>query len=114
SISSWESRNVPPAQRLRAYARFFATRRSVESGRLLDDDELTEDERARRSDLEQELLALRAGALDTGYAPAVDTDGITPGLWRFEDGKPITIVVAEMPAELRARFAPYTDPDDPQ
>src|SRR5439155_8253552 len=53
-------------------------------------------------------------ALDTGYPAPPATEGITPGLWRFEDGRPITIVVAQLPAELRQLLGPYTDPDDPQ
>src|SRR6185312_3803586 len=58
-ISSWEKRHgatVPPAERLTAYARFYATPRSVdgERPRLIDD--LTADEERRRLDLEAELF----------------------------------------------------------
>lgn len=113
SISSWESpRNpkAPPVHRINAYATFFATPRSVEGGRfrLLDPGQLTEAEQARRSDLERELLALRAAA--TGEAAK---DVVRAGPWHFPDGKPVTIVCAPLPAKLRHRM-PYTDPREPE
>ena len=50
TVSSWESRRspkLPPDHRLRAYARFFATQRSIEAGlKLLTFEELTPDEQA--------------------------------------------------------------------
>src|SRR5690349_4918537 len=63
SISSWESVKAPkppPIERLRAFARLFATERSIENGKLrvLDEHELTEAERLRANELEQELLSL--------------------------------------------------------
>ena len=49
TVSSWESVSspkLPPRRRLLAYARFFATQRSIEAGpRLLPFKELTQDER---------------------------------------------------------------------
>src|SRR5437762_9567387 len=65
-ISSWESPAsdaAPTPQRLRTYATFFATRRSIEGPRprVLTDDELDDDERAERDQMFAELLALRDG-----------------------------------------------------
>ena len=68
-ISSWESLTTPrtpPASRIEAYARFFATKRSVSGGgdpRLLTLDELTDVEHTRYEDLIDELTALRSSAL---------------------------------------------------
>ena len=65
-VSSWESeRNpvVPPEERLKGFAQFFATARSVdgEKGRLLDD--LTGEEETLRRGLIDELVRLREEAL---------------------------------------------------
>ena len=67
TVSSWESLSspkLPPRHRLLAYARFFATQRSVEAAppRLLPLEELTADEHAVYKNLETELLRLRSGA----------------------------------------------------
>lgn len=125
-ISSWESASspkIPPVPRLEAYATFFATTRSMDGGvpHLLGDAELTGSERAVRDDLSKELLRLRAGALGN-VSPALSTAAKTEeeeniaslnsGYWRFEDGRPITIVCAQVPPEMRARI-PYSDPTDP-
>lgn len=123
AISSWESPTsprIPPAGRLTAYARFFATRRSVEGSepRLLDESELTDDERATRDELAEELLALRAGAIaDTGPAQlrAIPTSADPlprSGIWRFTDGRPITIVCSELPKDMRQGME-YADPASP-
>lgn len=112
-ISSWESESkpvTPPPPRLRAYATFFATRRSVEGGRprLLTDAELTEDERAERDNLYEELLA------PSGVGPQPNASDLIPdrGAWYFPDGKSVSIVCARLPKHLRERM-PYTDPTDP-
>ncbi|ADD44113.1 helix-turn-helix domain-containing protein [Stackebrandtia nassauensis] len=115
-ISSWENPQrpvVPPAERLLAYAAFFASRRSVESRpyRLLDDAELTTVERERRDRLERELLEARSEALtfqETATTPI--PVGTLDGPWRFEDGKPITIVCAEVPKQ---QLDSLPTPDDP-
>ena len=67
TVSLWEkpgSDRLPPPQRLRAYARLFCTSRSFASvaPRLLRDDELTDAERARETELYEELLDLRQRA----------------------------------------------------
>jgi hypothetical protein len=122
-ISSWERSDkvtTPPEGRLRDYARFFATVRSLDDGHphLLPDDDLTTEERELRRALEGELIGLRVTALglaaDTGdgeYANRLRASvGATP--WRFPVGDPITIVPARLPKELLARV-PSSDPVDP-
>ncbi len=118
-ISSWESPKgtaQPPPNWLQAYATFFASRRSVEGGRgrLLSDTELTEEERAARDRLHEELLQLRfPDAIDGHRVPlARPTDTIGGGIWYFADQKPITIVCARLPRDLREKM-PYTNPEDP-
>ena len=125
-VSSWESVSnpkIPPVPRLEAYATFFATTRSMDGGvaRLLGDAELTNSERAVRDDLSKELLRLRAGALGDA-SPATPSSVMTveeeniaslnSGYWRFDDGRPITVVCAQLPPEMLARI-PYSDPADP-
>lgn len=126
-VSSWESTTsprIPPVPRLEAYATFFATTRSMDGGvpRLLGDAELTDKERAVKDDLSKELLKLRAGALGDTVNPSAAASSarsedenirsLNSGYWRFEDGKAITIICAQVPAELRDRI-PYSDPQDP-
>jgi hypothetical protein len=112
-ISSWESQTnpkIPPEPRLRAYATFFCTERSVARSpfRLLAVTSLTEPEKTRRQELLNELTALRRQALgDT--AP---TDSAPNGLWRFPPEHTITIVCSELPDRLK-RLLPYTAPDSP-
>ena len=78
-ISSWENPEkpgIPPVRRLTAYARLFATRRSVNGDvvRLLPLDQLTDDERHRYEELLDELQSLRDGRERT--EPETD-------VWRF-------------------------------
>jgi hypothetical protein len=118
-ISSWETPGnpkIPPIPRLEAYATFFATPRSAEAAppRLLSLDELTESERRARDELLRELMGLRKEAMRTTETPnpGDDFEALNIGPWRFDDGKPITIVCAQLPPEMLQRM-PYTDPDDP-
>ncbi|MFD8498126.1 helix-turn-helix domain-containing protein [Amycolatopsis sp. NPDC059657] len=113
SISSWESTTTPkppPVHRLEAYATFFATERSVagEPYQLLDVRQLTEEERAARGDLLAELTGLRTAAT----TEPVEASAEGGNLLRFDDGKPITIVCSQLPAELLKGF-PYANVDDP-
>ena len=101
-ISTWENTNeptVPPASRLRAYARFFASHRSVQRDdpRLLKDEELDDEEREERVRLEKELLSMRAAALGASTATAV----ATVSLWTFEDSGPLTIICPDLPEGQR-------------
>jgi transcriptional regulator with XRE-family HTH domain len=109
-ISAWESPRgaaMPTESRLRSYATFFSTPRSIagDHARLLPPGDLNPAEAAERDRLEQELLALRAA---TPPAPARST--FDP--WRFRPGEPIRIVCARLPAEHLQRM-PYVDPRDP-
>ncbi|MDU0294328.1 XRE family transcriptional regulator, partial [Saccharothrix longispora] len=72
--------------------------------------ELTEDELARREELLEELTELHES---TGRgAGRSDGDGGERGFWYFDDRYDITIVVAQLPEEMRARM-PYSDPTQP-
>jgi hypothetical protein len=111
TISSYESTTIPklpPPDRLAAYATFFASRRSVEGAvpRLLDDSELTDEERERRDALLAELRTLRAAAI--GRVEQL-THGAVRRMWQFPDGAPITMICAELPDRDKI---PYADPAD--
>ena len=104
TISQWEkpgSGRLPPPQRLVAYARLFCTSRSFASGapRLLRENELTEQERERQAELYAELLALRERALETQAATSPEfLVGPSSSIWRFQDGKAVSIVCSDAPA----------------
>jgi hypothetical protein len=114
-ISSWESRTnpkVPSASRLEDIATFFATRRSFDgqAGRLLSLEELTEQERAARQELLQELVGLRATALAVSRGSAAIssiahrvTQSLNAGPYWFQDGWPITIICGEVPGAMSAQ-----------
>jgi len=112
TVSSWESLKtpkLPPARRLDAYARFFATWRSFESEhepKLFRLDELTPDEKLVYENLENELGRLR------GTITGVSTEEeITFNRsWHFPNGGRITFVCAELPAE---KIGPFGNPDNP-
>jgi transcriptional regulator with XRE-family HTH domain len=118
-ISSWESGNspkIPPIPRLEAYATFFATARSVEgeTPRLLSPGDLSVAERKAKEELMKDLMRLRNDALRaTGPGEVRQVaDSLGAGPWHFDDGAPVTIVCAQLPARMRAQM-PYTNPDDP-
>jgi hypothetical protein len=118
-ISSWESATnpkIPPIPRLEAYATFFATRRSIaeDPPRMLDSAELTEPEQQARDEILRELMSLRRTAMratDTP-TPSEDSEALSIGPWRFDDGRPITIVCAQLPPDFLERM-PYTDRNNP-
>ena len=137
-ISGWESitsPKIPAARWIELYSVIFATTRSFEGPqpRLVADDEMTDEERRRMSELRQELTRLRNDARRAQYeadrtsGPAADTvaapgtavvgggqvaRSIQSGPWRFGDREVITLVCAQLPPELRAKQL-YADPDDP-
>ena len=120
-ISSWESPRhpvTPPPNRLRAYATFFATRRSVEGDRprLLTDAEMTDEERAERDRLHEELLGRWSAGRDSDTVDrvplAASGDTIGGGLWHFADQRPVTIICSRLPTELTGAM-PYTNHGDP-
>ncbi len=116
TVSLWEnpdSGRLPPAGRLDAYARLFCTGRSFAAGtpRLLRDDELTEQERGRKTELYEELLDLRERAQSAPAASLrrqLSSSQLSPGprssIWRFPDGQAISIVCSGAPEP-----PPYAD-----
>jgi hypothetical protein len=126
-ISSWESQSnprIPPSARLEGYAVLFGAPRSFElrPPRPIEHDEMTREERRSVSELAAELTELRRCALRAAAAPglasgmatgqATAEDSLVSGPLTFPDGKTITIVCGQWPAEMLERV-PYTDRDDP-
>ena len=112
TVSSWESLKspkLPPPDRLTAYARFFATRRSVESAppRLLPLEQLTPDERDAFEALEAELMALRDGA----KKPLAKAEPAVLRSWVFADQGPLTLVCAQLPNVQKGSLANPADPN---
>ena len=111
TVSSWESPiapKLPPRSRLLAYARFFATHRSLEGGqpRLLPLEDLTGDERDAYEALETELLALR----DAAKKPSVRDEVAVTRSWYFSDAGPVTLICAQLP---KAETGSLADPANP-
>jgi transcriptional regulator with XRE-family HTH domain len=110
TVSSWESGSspkLPPRHRLLAYARFFATPRSVEATpRLLPLEALTPEEQTAYKKLEAELLDLRSPlAEDSG-----DEDIAFNRSWHFTDAGPVTLICAELPGN---QTGPLAEPSNP-
>lgn len=113
TVSSWESSVAPkvaPPERLKAYAQFFATHRSIEGDRpvLLPLNTFSDDEQAVRKALEVELLALREEAT---RKPARQADVTAHRSWYFPDTGPLTIVCAQLPPKQAGEFADPTNPN---
>src|SRR5687767_4001198 len=93
TVSSWESDTnpkTPPDGRLRAYARFFATQRSLTAG-LIPEDELEADELEEFHNLEERLLGLLRRREPASSAHRTFT---------FAEG-PVTVICPEAPREER-------------
>jgi hypothetical protein len=109
TVASWESRTapkLPPRERIIAYAQFFATRRSLESGpRLVPVENFTQVELAAYEALRDELLRLHAAARGT---PADQM--VARRSWHFTDIGPVTLVCAQLPKE---EGSPLADPANP-
>jgi hypothetical protein len=103
TLSSWESLTnpkTPTASRLRSYARFFATPRSLEGDEphLVPEADLTSEELERYREIETRLLGL------------LQAEGpVRRNTFAFDEG-PITIICPETPEAERGRLA---DPDNP-
>jgi hypothetical protein len=111
TVSSWESLSapkLPPRQRLLAYARFFATQRSVEASAptLLALEDLTPDEHAVYETLETELLRLRSAVVGE---PA-EKEIAFSRTWHFTDTGRVTFVCAELHSD---EAGPLADPSNP-
>lgn len=114
AVSSWENDTdpkLPTPSRLRAYASFFATKRSVAAlpYRTLPDTELDPDERVRRATLERELVDLRDRVVGDATGAELSRGS---GIWYFPDGGDVTIVCAKLPDDLTGSM-PYTRTTDP-
>ena len=113
TVSSWESSVAPklaPPERLKAYAQFFATHRSIEGDTpvLVPVDTFSQEEQAAYKALEDELLALR----EEVRKPVRQAD-VTAArrAWEFSDAGPLTIVCAQLPANQAGAFADPADPN---
>jgi hypothetical protein len=109
TLSAWENVSrptLPSKDRLAAYARFFATARSLEDGpHLLPLTDLTDAEDEVRRELERELFRLRdesAGETASRHES-----------WRFDDGAPVTIICSEVAKSDQVRLGPLSDVDNP-
>ncbi|MET0187870.1 MAG: XRE family transcriptional regulator [Pseudonocardia sediminis] len=111
SISSWEKTDaptLPPEPRLDMYARFFASRRSVATtARLLNDDELTDDESTLRTALYSELYALH----ETATSGAEEQESLAGDFWTFPDGGPIRVICGVLEPERRSPSADVASAD---
>lgn len=109
TLSSWENVNnpkTPPTARLSAYARFFATRRSLDGAKphLIAVDELDESERNLFEQLEEELFELHTAPDEE---PGVEDRRRL--LLSFDDTGPIVILCPEAPLASRGPLAEVTD-----
>lgn len=102
TISSWESTSspkTPTAARLSAYARFFASKRSLDGGpHLIPEGELTEEERERFQALEKELHDLLRGDVERRSTLTFDAG-------------PVTVICPAAPEEARSPLASHLDPN---
>jgi transcriptional regulator with XRE-family HTH domain len=104
TISAYENeRNptVPPPARLRSYATFFASRRSLNGGKaaLVRDEDLDAAERAERDRLLDELQSLAEPGAEILAEPHA-------ALWTFPEHEPVRIVCGH----LSDMTHPYADP----
>jgi transcriptional regulator with XRE-family HTH domain len=109
-VSSWEHGTAPPADRLDAYARLFASSRPTADGkpRVPGNDELNDVEQTIYEKLRQELVTLRDQA--AGLSESSTSAARSP--LEFSPGEAITIVCSELPDRLRQQLG-YSEPQDP-
>jgi hypothetical protein len=108
-ISGWEKgTSIPPESRLYEYATFFVTDRSIADGRgrLLPDAELTDAEATARTELFEELRALRTGAATSSATSSITADFST---WTMPVDEDIRIVCGK----LDPPGHPYTEEGNP-
>jgi transcriptional regulator with XRE-family HTH domain len=109
TLSSWENvkdPTLPPHSRLRAYAQFFATERSLEGEpHLVPFDELSQPEKDVLQELERQLFKLRDDA--SGRS------SLTRKFWRFDDGAPITVIGSDLRKSDELKLTPLTEEDNP-
>lgn len=112
TVSTWESPTspkLPPRNRLVAYARFFATGRSLdpEPPHLIPLSELTDDERGEYEALKTELLKLHEAA----RRPSARDEVVVTRSWHFSDSGPVTLICAKLPEGETGDLAKPTDPN---
>jgi transcriptional regulator with XRE-family HTH domain len=112
-ISSWEnvaSPALPSEGWLQAYARFFASARSLEGDRprLLELRELTDDEEQVRRGLVDELVELRE-AQARPVLPRQQTGALGGRFYYFADGQPVRIIYSKLPDYELIRRPPSLD-----
>ena len=93
-ISSWESgKAIPPEERLKSYAQFFATRRSRSGNeaRLVPLEDLSDEEERARRQLIDDLIDLREKALTGERTDAPAAGALGGRFWHFPGGQPVTI-----------------------
>ncbi len=110
-ISSWEQTKdpvLPGEDRLHAYARFFATRRSIEGGesRLVDGRQLTREEEELRKHLVDELVGLREVAARPVSDARPRTGALGGRFYHFPDGQPVRVIGKALPEYELRRVAP--------
>ena len=109
TVSSWESLTapkLPPRDRLLAYARFFATRKSIVSTpRLIPLGDFAEAEESVYRELASELLELRSAASGEPTEEKAFSRS-----WHFADDGPATFICAQLPAD---QTGPLGDPANP-
>jgi transcriptional regulator with XRE-family HTH domain len=97
TVSSWESETnpkTPPEARIRAYARFFCTERSLEGeAHLVPEGQLLRDELDRLQELEFQLLELLRAQ-----------DRQLRRTFQFEAG-PVIVICPDVPEEVRSPLA---------
>jgi len=113
-ISSWENTATPavPSEGwLQAYARFFATHRSMEGDvpRLLDLRELTDQEEQARRALVDELVELREAAARPA-SERTQTGALGGRFYYFPDGQPVRIIYSKLPDHELLRRPPSAEP----
>src|ERR687884_833825 len=112
-ISSWESTTTPavPSEGwLQAYARFFASQRSMEGQRprLLELRELTDEEEQARRALVDELVELREAAARP-VSERAQTGALGGRFYYFPDGQPVRIIYTKLPDHELIRRPPSSE-----
>ena len=110
TVSSWESLSypkLPPEHRIHAYARFFATPRSLQSKpKLFSLNELSQDEKKAYERLDAELVRLRSAA----SRESPEEEPTFKRSWHFPDADRVTFVCAQLPDDQQG---PFGNPENP-
>lgn len=125
TISAWESTaggKTPSPARLEAYARFFASRRSLEKQpHLVAEPDLSPDEQDEYRKLRDQLLGLQNGPAESNTGSASDAESeradvrasvrLRPrGIFTFAEG-PVTVICPKAPESAQGPLANKDDPN---